>query len=100
MTNALVVIILRCVAWLLVSWGIASTDFAMFLTNDPDTVQAVSAIVAAAVVMVSEEFTKRFGAAPTRLFLNVLGRCLQRISDKMVSTPTADTPQDDHTQTR
>ena len=84
LAQTLVTLMLRLVAWALVTYGLVSLDVAVMITSDPDVVSLLSALVAAGVVMLTETLDRVMGGTLTRMLMAVLPKFVQRWSDKFV----------------
>lgn len=84
MVQTLVTLLLRLAAFLLVNYGLASTDVAVMLTSDPDLVAMLTSLVAGGVVLVSETLARYIGAGPVKIVLAVAQRYLSKVSDKFI----------------
>ena len=84
LAQTLVTLMLRLVAWALVTYGLVSLDVAVMITSDPDVVSLLSALVAAGVVMLTETLDRVMGGTLSRMLLNLLPKFVQRWSDKFV----------------
>lgn len=82
--NIFTVLLLRTVAFVLVTYFSVNTELAVALTSDPEIVAALNVAVSALVVMIGETIGARFGKPAALLIVNVAKRFAARLSEKVV----------------
>lgn len=79
MGKLLAILLMRVVAFVLVTYGLTSVDFAVAITSDPTLFNEVTLLASAVVVMLTEELSKRIGSKATGILLGVLPGFIQRL---------------------
>ena len=82
--NVFTLLLLRFVAFALVTWAGVSLEWAVMLTSDPELVGLINGAVGAGVVVVSEELSKRLGPGLSKLLLSVAEKYATKQSAKLV----------------
>lgn len=82
--NIFTVLLLRTVAFVLVTYFSVSTELAVALTSDPEIVGALNVAVSALVVMLGETIGARFGKPVANAVIGVAKRFAARLSERVV----------------
>lgn len=82
--NVFTALILRFVAFALVTYAGVSLEWAVMLTSDPELVGMLNAAVGAGVVVVTEELSKRVGPGLSKLLLSLAEKFAAKQSAKLV----------------
>lgn len=82
--NIFTVLLLRTVAFVLVTHFSVNTELAVALTSDPEIVAALNVAVSALVVMIGETIGARFGKPVANVVVGVAKRFAARLSERVV----------------
>jgi NAD/NADP transhydrogenase beta subunit len=82
--NVFTALILRFIAFALVTYAGVSLEWAVMLTSDPELVGLLNATIGAGVVVVTEELSKRVGPGLSKLLLSLATKYAAKQSEKLI----------------
>ena len=78
------ILLLRVIAFVLVTYFSVNLEIAVMLTSDPELVSGVNVMVSAAVVMLGEVIGSKFGPGVKSVVMAVLAKFATRAAEKVV----------------